>query len=134
VRVAFAAAVVVLAALALVLWIDPSVLTGPSPFDLPPLGGRFAGSWVALLAALAGWAAVRDDVDEARLPALGLVLLPGGALVASLRTVSDLEPAGVAATYVGALVALVAIGATALLALGSRSPSTSPSSSVSARS
>jgi hypothetical protein len=117
-----------------VLWIDPSVLTGPSPFGLPPLGGRFAGSWVALLAALAGWAAVRDDVDEARLPALGLVLLPGGALVASLRTVSDLEPAGVAATYVGALVALVAIGATALLALGSRSPSTSPSSSVTARS
>ena len=51
----------VLGALALALWVDPGGLTGAVPFDLPPLGGRFAGSWIALLAVLTGWAAVHNQ-------------------------------------------------------------------------
>jgi hypothetical protein len=127
-RALMAAAGLALGALALALWIDPTGLAGPSPFDLSPLGGRFAGSWVALLATFAGWAAVRDDVEQARLPALGLVLLPAGALLAAARTIGDLEPAGVAGSYVAAAVALVAIGAAVALS------STSASSSTAARS
>jgi hypothetical protein len=79
VRALFAAAATALAAAAVALWADPAA------FDLPPLGGRFAGSWAALLATLAGWAAWRNRRDEARLPALALVALPAGALAAAIR-------------------------------------------------
>jgi hypothetical protein len=104
-------------ALAIALWIDPTGLSGSSPFELPPLGGRFAGCWIALLATLAGWAAVRNDAEQARLPALGLVLLPAGALVAALRTIGDLEPAEAAASYVALLGALSLSGAFILRAM-----------------
>jgi hypothetical protein len=97
-RAVFAAAAVALGAAGLALW------AAPDAFDLPPLGGRFAGSWTVMLAVLAGWAAARDRADEARLPALALVALPAGALAAAART-------GVhSAVYVGALVALLAAG------------------------
>jgi hypothetical protein len=109
-RAALGAVAALLGLLALALWIEPTGLSDESPFALSPLGGGFAGSWVALLAALAGWAAVRDDAEEALLPALGLVLLPAGALVAALRTISDLD-SGAAVVYVAVLVALIAVGA-----------------------
>jgi hypothetical protein len=80
------------------LWIDPAA------FSLPPLGGRFAGSWTVMLATLAGWAALRDRRDEARLPTLALVALPLGALAGALRT--EAEPA-----YLAALVLLAVAGA-----------------------
>jgi LPXTG-motif cell wall-anchored protein len=102
-RAAFAIAAAGLGALALALWIDP---TG---FGLPPLGGRFAGSWVALLAVLAGWAAAGGRADEARLPALALIALPAGALLAALRTGGD--PA-----YAAALAGLALLGAALLSA------------------
>ena len=102
-----------LALLAVALWIDPGGLTDASPYNLPPLGGRFAGSWIALLAVLTGWAALRNTKAEAWLPALGLVTLPGGALIAALRTAGDLEPA---AGYVLALVALLVTGLAAMRA------------------
>jgi hypothetical protein len=73
----------VLAGVGLALWIDPAA------FSLPPLGGRFAGSWVVMLSTLAAWAALRDRRDEARLPMLALVALPAGALVGALRTGAD---------------------------------------------
>jgi hypothetical protein len=107
-------------ALALALWIDPTGLAGPSPFDLPPLGGRFAGSWVALLAVICGWAAVRDRVDEARLSAFALVALPAGALVAALRTIDQLDPAGAAAAYITALTLLVLAGTAIIVASNGR--------------
>ena len=69
-----------LAGVGAALWIDPSA------FSLPPLGGRFAGSWVVMLAALAGYAALVDSRREARLPALALVALPLGALAGAART------------------------------------------------
>ena len=107
-RATLAAVSAALTALALALWIDPTGLSDASPFALSPLGGRFAGSWIALLALLTGWAAVRNTVEEARLPALALVLLPAGGLVAALRTAGDLDPA---AAYLVALALLIALGA-----------------------
>jgi hypothetical protein len=89
-----------LAAIGLGLWVDPA--------GLPPLGGRFAGSWSVMLGFLAGWAAIANRRDEARLPALALVTLPAGALVAALRTL-DADPA-----HVSGLVLLVACGAVVL--------------------
>jgi hypothetical protein len=95
-----AAVAAALGVAAVALWVDP---TG---FSLPPLGGRFAGSWAAMLAVLAAWPAVRGRRDEAHLSALALVALPAGALVAALRT--SAEPRLVAALlvvlYVGVLV------------------------------
>ena len=90
-----------LAGIGLALWIDPSA------FSLAPLGGRFAGSWVAMLATLAAWAALTNRRREARLPALALVALPAGALVAAART--DGRPG-----YLLALALLVAAGAAIL--------------------
>jgi hypothetical protein len=101
-----------LGVLGLALWIDPSGIGGP--IDLPPLGGRFAGSWVMLVAVLAAWAAVRNRSDEARFSMLALVTLPGGALVAALRTIDDLDSPGV---YIAVLLALIGLGAL-LLARG----------------
>ena len=72
-----------LGGVAVALWIDPAA------FSLPPLGGRFAGSWVAMLATLAAYAALTNRRREARLPALALVALPAGALVAAARTGAD---------------------------------------------
>jgi hypothetical protein len=96
-RAAFAAAAVALSIAAVALWADPAA------YGLPPLGGRFAGSWAALLATLAGWAAWRDGREEAVLPALALVALPLGALLAAARAGAwDVAPAYVALIAAGA--------------------------------
>ncbi len=73
----------------------------------PPLGGRFAGSWVAMLATLAAYAALTNRRREARLPALALIALPAGALVAAARTGAD-------PGYLLALALLAAAGAAVL--------------------
>ncbi len=91
-----------LAGVAVALWIDPDA------FSLPPLGGRFAGSWVAMLATLAAYAALSNRRRDARLPALALVALPAGALVAAARTGTD-------PGYVLALALLAAAGAAVLI-------------------
>jgi hypothetical protein len=109
-RVALTGIAALLGALALALWVDPATLAGMSPFALPPLGGRFAGSWIAMLAVMAGWAALRGSRDEARLPALCLVALPSGALLAGIRTISDLD-AGRAAGYLVGMALLAAVSA-----------------------
>jgi hypothetical protein len=90
---------VALAAVGLGLWADPAAA------GLPPLGGRFAGSWSVMLAVAALWGAVRDDAAEARLPALALVALPAGALLGAARTGTG------GAGYVAALLLLMAAGA-----------------------
>jgi hypothetical protein len=97
-RAAFATVALGLAAAGVALWADPAA------FGLPPLGGRFAGSWTVMLAVLAAWPAIRNRRDEARLPALALVALPAGALLAAARTGAG-DPA-----YIGALVLLAAAG------------------------
>jgi hypothetical protein len=90
-----------LAGVGLALWIDPGA------FSLAPLGGRFAGSWTMMLATLAAYAALTDRRREARLPALALVALPAGALVAAARTGGD-------PGYLLALALLVVAGAAIL--------------------
>jgi hypothetical protein len=102
VRTAFAAAALTLGIVGVRLWIDPGAL--------PDLGGRFAGSWTVMLAFLAGWAAVANRREEARLPALALAALPAGALLAAARTL-DGDPA-----YLAGLVALLACGVAVLRA------------------
>jgi hypothetical protein len=107
-RWSLAALALLLFALGSGLWVDPLWASGPSPIDLAPLGGRFIGSWVWMLAVMCGWAALRDRAAEAR-PAL--VMLAGlalGALLAALRTLGDLEPARAAVVYVAAAAALAA--------------------------
>jgi hypothetical protein len=115
IRMLLGAVGVLLAPLALALWIDPTALSGASPFALAPMGGRFAGSWVALVAVLAGWAAWRGGAAEARFAGLALVALPVGALLAALRTAPDLD--GEAPLYVVALVVLVLAGVGVLMRL-----------------
>ncbi len=102
-RAVFAVAAAAMGTLGLALWIEPA------GFDLPPLGGRFAGSWVVMLAVLAGWAAAGGSSDEARLPAFALVALPAGALVAGLRTSAEFG-------YLAPLAATVAVGLVVLAA------------------
>ena len=48
---------------------------------------------------------------------VALVTLPAGALIAALRTLPDLEPAGAAAGYIVALVLVFATGALLLASL-----------------
>lgn len=122
-RAVFAAVAIAAAALALALWIDPTGLSGPSPFDLPPLGGRFAGCWVALVATVCGWVAIRGLADEARPAAYLLIGLPAGALLAALRTIDQIEPAGAAVGYIAVLVLLVLAG----VAVAARTPGRSVS-------
>ena len=117
VRLLLAATAMLLGVLALALWIDPTGLA--APFDLPPLGGSFAGSWVALLAVLAAWAALRNRTDEARFSALALLTLPAGALIAAIRTLPDLDPA---APYIAVIVLLLLTGAVLLRGLAQAQP------------
>ena len=110
-RVVFGTVAIVAAALALALWIHPGGLSGASPFKVSPLGGGFAGCWVALLATVCAWAAVRNRTDEARPAAYLLACLPAGALLAGLRTFGELHPA---AAYLAVLAMLVVLGITDL--------------------
>ena len=105
-----------LGALTVALWVDPALVGDASPFDLSPLGGRFAGSWVGLLAGLAAWAAARDRAGDAQLSALALVALPAGALVAALRTLSQLDSSA-AVAYLAAIAVLIAAGVAVLASL-----------------
>ncbi len=108
VRALFAAVAAALLAVGIGLWVDPA--------GLPPMGGRFAGSWTVMLGFLAGWAAVANRRDEARLPALALIALPAGALLGAARTM-DADPA-----YVAGLVLLLACGATVVRATRRANP------------
>jgi hypothetical protein len=94
-RAILAAAALALTATGIALWIDPA--------PLAPLGGRFAGSWSAMLGVLAGWAAIANRREQARLPGLALIALPAGALIGAARAGAD--PA-----YVAGLVLLIACG------------------------
>jgi hypothetical protein len=97
-----------LGALALVLWSVPVPAAAFGPFDMGPLGGRFAGCWVALLATVTGWAAWHGAVAAARLPALALVALPAAVALGAARTADELRPAGATGYVIGLVVVLLA--------------------------
>ncbi len=117
-RALLAVVAALLGGLAIALWVDPVAMGEAGPFELPPLGGRFAGAWLALLAVAAGWVVVRDRAQEAWLAALALVTVPAGALLGALRTLSDLS-LGPAAAYIVALLLLMATGGAVLRASAS---------------
>jgi hypothetical protein len=109
--VVLAAAAAIGAAL---LWIDPRGAGGWLPFAVPPLGGRFLGVWLAVIAFACAWAAFRPW-EEARVTVAAAALLVGGALVAALRSFADLDAAGYVgalAVVLGALLAIRVAGAT----------------------
>jgi hypothetical protein len=99
-RAGFALLAAALLAAGALLWIDPP--------GLPPLGGRFAGSWAAMLGTASAWPAISGRACDAVLPAVGLVALPAGALAAGLRT------GGFPPALLAALAALAAAGAVLL--------------------
>jgi hypothetical protein len=105
-----------LAVAAAALWVDPAGAGEMLPFPVPPLGGRFVGCWLALLATLAGWVAAHPGAAEARLPATALVAFPAAALVAAARVPTDLAGGGAAAGSAAAVVVVLAVGATTLAA------------------
>jgi hypothetical protein len=113
VRVALAAVALALGAVGVALWVDPGSLQPASPFALPPLGGRFAGSWIVMLAVLAGCGALARTRKASELPAVALIALPGGALLAAVRTFGEMDPAR--SGYVAALVLLCGVGGAALV-------------------
>jgi hypothetical protein len=108
-RALLAAVAAALTAVGVGLWVDPA--------GLAPLGGRFAGSWTVTLGFLAGWGAVADRWEEARLPAMALIALPAGALLGAVRA-TDADPA-----YAGGLLLLIACGAGVLRQAASASRS-----------
>jgi hypothetical protein len=104
---AMAAIAVASAVGTILLWADPVGSGGWLPFQPPPLGGRFVGVWLAVIAVAAGWTAIRPR-DEGRTTAFAVAALLGGALVGALRTYGQLEP-GQGVGYV--LVIAVALAA-----------------------
>jgi hypothetical protein len=118
-RALLAVVATLLGGLAIALWVDPVRVGEAGPFELPPLGGRFAGAWLALLAVAAAWVVVRNRAQEAWLAALALVAVPAGALLGALRTLSELTPSGAAAAYILALLLLMATGLAVLRASAS---------------
>jgi hypothetical protein len=107
-----------LVVLAILLWIDPAAGVRVLPFEPSPMGGRFIGAWAAFLAVMATWAALRPA--EAKLPLIALVAYPLGALVAGLRSFSDLSPPGARWAYLAALALASAAFGGWLLLVGRR--------------
>jgi hypothetical protein len=99
------------AAGAILLWADPVGAGGWLPFQVPPLGGRFIGVWLAVIAFAAGWTAVRPW-EEGRTTAFAVTAFLVGALVGTLRTYGQLETGqrvGYLVVIVVALIAAVAV-------------------------
>lgn len=90
-RPVIAAVAALLTGGAIALWADPGALADVIPFDLPPLGGRVVGCWLSFLAFLSWWAAFREEPGEVAIPLEGVTLFGLGALLASIRTASDLD-------------------------------------------
>ena len=120
-RAVLAALAAVLAALALVLWFFLPTAQRASPFSLPPLGGRYAGCWMAFLAVLAAWAALRRHWDEARLSLLALVAFTGAALFAAVRNLTGLTPVARRLGYLSVLTVLL-LSSFSVLVLGREVP------------
>lgn len=98
---ALALIAVVLAAVAVVVLIDPARAARPMPFDFSPMGGRFLGAWLAFFAIMAAWAAFRPK--ETGLPFVALVSYSLGALVAGFRSVHEMDSSPGRYIYLAAL-------------------------------
>jgi hypothetical protein len=103
-------------ALAVVLLFPQDAASWRAPFALVALSGRFLGCWAAFLAVLAGFAALRDRWNEARLPLLALTLWPAAALGVALARFDDLDSDRRSAYLV--VVAIVLVVSAAMLIAG----------------
>ena len=110
-RVAAALLAVLLAGGAVMLWRDPLAVDDVLPYALSPMGGRFVGCWLALLAVMAASVVRQSDVADIRLPAVALVTFPTGALIAAARVPTDLDGGWSIAGYFAAIVSVAAVGA-----------------------
>jgi hypothetical protein len=99
----------VFAGLAVWVWVSTR---GPVPFDMAPLGARFLAAWLAFLAVLAAWAAVRPTRSEVRVPLLALAGYGIGGLLAAAVHPRDLGAGAVG--YLAGLVIVVAVPALVL--------------------
>lgn len=100
---------VVLFTWAVVMWAAPEAASELLPYDLAGLGGRFFGAWLVFLGVMAAWSAFRPDQ---LLPTLALAAYPAGALVAGLRSFSDLKPGGGRIAYLVFLAVLAVLAVT----------------------
>ncbi|MGH9051105.1 MAG: hypothetical protein ACRDY4_15360 [Acidimicrobiia bacterium] len=125
-RVVVALLALAYAALALVLWLDPTGTADRAPYPLPAMSGRFLGCWAAFLTALALFVVVRNQWNEARTPLLALTLWPVGGLVGALRSFDDLAPSGRRAASVVGLGVAAAAGALVLVAGRARVSASAP--------
>lgn len=89
---------------ATVMWAAPGAASELLPYEPAGLGGR-VGAWLVFLGVMAAWSAFRPDQ---LLPLLALALYPAGALVAGVRTFTDLAPGPGRIAYLVALAALAA--------------------------
>jgi hypothetical protein len=93
-RAAFAGVALVMGVLAVLVLFDPTrtELSAGSPTGgLIGLTGAYLGAWCGFVAVQAGWAAWRGTQQEALVPAAALALAGAGAVVAALRTFSELN-------------------------------------------
>jgi hypothetical protein len=117
----FAALAAALAGFAFLCWFARVSASDLVPFALSPMGGAFLGAWALFLAVLAAWA-WRGRPDEGRIPLIGLVAYPAGALVAAVRTWGDLEGAREAWVLVLFAIAVLAFVALSRSRAGARMP------------
>ena len=83
----------VLAVVAVLVWLDATRddVARIGPVDLVRLTGTYIGAWCSFLAVLCGSAATRGTWDAARVPLLTVAAAAGGALIAFVRSWSDLR-------------------------------------------
>jgi hypothetical protein len=111
-RALLAAVAVMLAVLAVTIWVDAwrDTVSRNAPADLVGLTGTYLGAWCSFGAALTGWAAARGRWDDARLPLVAIAAVGVGLTVAFLRTLDDLHrPVAALAVSIGLAVLAVAL-------------------------
>lgn len=120
-RLGLAALGVILAAIALLVWLDASRddVARYSPVDLVRLTGTYLGAWCSFLAVLCGWAACRGRWDDGRIALITLATAGCGASIGLLRSLQEIGHPAVA--FPAALA--IAVAAMATYAVNRPAPS-----------
>jgi hypothetical protein len=121
-RLLMAGTAVVYSVVAVALWTMPDAVSSHGPFAAGAMGVRFAGSWAAFLAILAGYAAVRPRWAEARVPVLALVAWPIAGLVAAAVRYDDHRSGMPSVLYLAGLAMLAATAVSVLGAAAAHQP------------
>ena len=110
-RAALAALGVVLAIVAVLVWVDATRadVIRFSPVDLVRLTGTYLGAWCSFLAVVCAHAAVTGRWDEGRVAFVTLGAAAAGATVALLRTIADVRHPVVALLVCAGVAALAGV-------------------------